>query len=73
MRAELANLNDCAVPFLNRAAINMSRYDTILCTMYIVNVHDTFVSSDNGSSCCWLRSLHVVHVRVYCPDRTIQR
>ena len=27
MRAELANLNHCAVPFLNRAAVNLSWYD----------------------------------------------
>ena len=29
MRAELANLNDCAVPFLSRAAVNLSWYDII--------------------------------------------
>ena len=27
MLAELANLNDCAVPFLSRAAVNLSWYD----------------------------------------------
>ena len=26
MRAELANLNHCAVPFLSRAAVNLSWY-----------------------------------------------
>ena len=26
MRAELANLNDCAVPFLSRAAVNLWWY-----------------------------------------------
>ena len=26
MRAELANLNDCAVPFLSRAAVNLCWY-----------------------------------------------
>ena len=30
MRAELANLNHCAVPFLSRAAVNLSWYDSIL-------------------------------------------
>ena len=28
MRAELANLNHCAVPFLRRAAANLSWYDS---------------------------------------------
>ena len=30
MRAELANLNNCAVPFLSRAAVKLSWYDIIL-------------------------------------------
>ena len=30
MRAELANLNHCAVPFLSRAAVNLSWFDSIL-------------------------------------------
>ena len=30
MRAELANLNPFAVPFLSRAAVNLSWYDTKL-------------------------------------------
>ena len=30
MRAELANLNHCAVLFLSRAAVNLSWYDSIL-------------------------------------------
>ena len=29
MRAELANLNNCAVLFLSRAAVNLSWYDSI--------------------------------------------
>ena len=29
MRAELANLNHCAVPFLSRATVNLSWYDSI--------------------------------------------
>ena len=29
MRAKLANLNHCAVPFLSRAAVNLSWYDRI--------------------------------------------
>ena len=33
MRAELANLNHCAVPFLSRAAVNLSWY---VCTKYLV-------------------------------------
>ena len=28
MRAELANLNHCAVPFLSRVAVNLSWYDS---------------------------------------------
>ena len=28
MRAELANLNHCAVPLLRRAAVNLSWYDS---------------------------------------------
>ena len=28
MSAELANLNDCAAPFLSRAAVNLSWYDS---------------------------------------------
>ena len=28
IRAELANLNHCAVPFLSRAAVNLSWYDS---------------------------------------------
>ena len=40
MRAELASLNPCAVPFLSRAAINLSWYD------YIYNFVDTgFISN----------------------------
>ena len=27
MRAKLANLNDCAVPFLSRAAVNLCWYN----------------------------------------------
>ena len=30
MRAELANLDDCAVPFLSRAAVNLCWYYYIL-------------------------------------------
>ena len=30
MRAELANLNHCAVPFLSRANVNLSWYDSNL-------------------------------------------
>ena len=30
MRAELANLNHCAVPFLSRAAVKLSWYNIIL-------------------------------------------
>ena len=29
MRAELANLNHCAVPFLRRAAVNLCWYITV--------------------------------------------
>ena len=36
MRAELANLSDCAVPFLSRATVNFSWYDS---TMNSANVH----------------------------------
>ena len=32
MRVELANLNDCAVPFLSRAAVNLFWY---YCLLYI--------------------------------------
>ena len=28
MRAELADLNYCAIPFLSRAAVNLSWYDS---------------------------------------------
>ena len=35
MRAKLANLNHCAVPFLSRAAVNLSWYDiTVFYTYY---------------------------------------
>ena len=30
MRAGLANLNHCAVPFLSRAAVNLSWYDSVV-------------------------------------------
>ena len=30
MRAELANLNHCTVPFLSHAAVNLSWYDSIV-------------------------------------------
>ena len=36
MRAELANLNQCAVPFLSRAAINLSWYDSVLYSVYCI-------------------------------------
>ena len=34
MRAELANLNHCAVPFSSRAAVNLSWYDSTLYSVY---------------------------------------
>ena len=34
MRAELANHNHCAVPFLSRAAVNLSWYDI---TFIVIN------------------------------------
>ena len=37
MRAELANLNHCAVPFLSRAAVKLSWYDSSLLTHNIVS------------------------------------
>ena len=30
MRAELANINHCAEPFLSRAAVNLSWYDSTI-------------------------------------------
>ena len=36
MRAELANLNYYAVPFLSRAAVNLSWYDSIFDFIEIV-------------------------------------
>ena len=37
MRAELANINHCAVPFLSRAAVNLSWYDsTYIIIIYII-------------------------------------
>ena len=38
MRAELANLNDCTVPFLSRSAVNLS-----WCDIYIHNMFRLFV------------------------------
>ena len=38
MRAEIANLNHCAVPFLSRADVNLIWYDSIyyvFCILYI--------------------------------------
>ena len=37
MRAELASLNHCAVPFLSRAAVNLSWYD------YIYETYSSFL------------------------------
>ena len=48
MRAELASLNHCAVPFLSRAAVNLIWYDST-CTYvqklpykykYLITFHD---------------------------------
>ena len=44
MRAELANLYDCAVPFLSHAAVNLSWYDikvttNIYMTYQYVNIY----------------------------------
>ena len=37
MRAELVNLNHCAVPFLSRAAVKLSWYDScVYCILYSV-------------------------------------
>ena len=35
MRAELASLNPCAVPFLSRAAVNLSWYDYTPYLLYL--------------------------------------
>ena len=39
MRTKLANLNHCTVPFLSRAAVNLSCYDSTLGVMYITYIH----------------------------------
>ena len=41
MRAELPNLNHCAVPFLSRAAVSLSWYDIISQYTYYKHVHYT--------------------------------
>ena len=38
MRAELANLNNCAVSFLSRATVNLSSHNSIL-YVYSIYVH----------------------------------
>ena len=43
MRAELVNLNHCAVPFLSRAAVNLSWYDS---TLYIHPDNDVILSTN---------------------------
>ena len=64
MRAKLANLNDCAVPFLSRAATNLCRYyysryksqglsymyghRTIKCTQY-THLNPSFWSLKNAA------------------------
>ena len=51
MRAELATLNDCAVPFLSRAAVNLCWYYTSVHIGVVVSKEETF-----GSRVC---SYHV--------------
>ena len=34
MRGELANLNNCAAPFLSRAGVNLNWYDSITDNIY---------------------------------------
>ena len=38
MHAELANLNHCAVPFLSRAAVNLTWYDCSIWTLYNIKL-----------------------------------
>ena len=43
MRTDLANLNNCAVPFLSRAAVNFSWYDHIsVYTVYLYSVYNVY-------------------------------
>ena len=41
MRAELANLNHWAVPFLSRAAVNLNWYDNINSLQICISLIDT--------------------------------
>ena len=41
MRAELANLNYCAVPFLSRAAVNLCWYYITGLQKYLNHLHST--------------------------------
>ena len=43
MRAELANLNDCAVAFLSLAAVNLSWYDIIYIVLSNSNARSTML------------------------------
>ena len=39
MRAELANLNDCSVPFLSRAAVKLCWYDYMSQQIVLVRLY----------------------------------
>ena len=47
MRAELSNLNDCAVPFLSRVAVNLCwhNYTAKSCTQYTYMILYDFFDS----------------------------
>ena len=48
MRTELANLNHSAVPFLSRAAVNLSWYDSISKTTTQLNTYNEWLRNANN-------------------------
>ena len=47
MRAELANINRCAVPLLSRTAVNLSWYDST----YIIIIYITYMVYAASTEC----------------------
>ena len=72
MRAELANLNHCAVPFLSRAAVSLSWYDIISQYTYYKQVHYTiykYIANNLQNS----HVLRAIPVKVYFSQKQLPR
>ena len=68
MCAELANLNDCAVPFLSRAAVNLSWNDIIIIENNISNFSD-FVLPTHSQIPTWTSDMKPYRRSIFTKQR----